>query len=272
MTVLQEILEWSKERPLWQRDALRRLVVSGELTDDDIAELTAICKGEHGLADKAEAQPLAEQHVPEQKEATSAVSLESICHHKGVNALAENQTVTFSGGLTIVYGDNGSGKSGSIRILLALKQFSEQVQANHLDQHVRRQSGGAGVCASELPWVAMEVKGKIGYLKNQQVEAEKLSKEGNQDAYEYKAKYLYGLLRETWERAVEEVLLNGLVERYRPSVQTQRLAKLPDITEADCQTVDIAMSKCSTWADIEALETWVRAIRKRRERATKGAA
>jgi hypothetical protein len=111
--------------------------------------------------------------------------------------------------------------------------------------------------------------------------------------YEYKAKYLYGLLRETWERAVEEVLLNGLVERYRPSVQTQRLAKLPDITEADCQTVDIAMTKCSTWlpghdqaaaarapvpaatelkADIEALETWVKAVRKRREKATKGAA
>ena len=175
--------------------------------------------------------------------------------------------------------------------LLALKQFSEQSQSNHLDQHIRRQGSGAGVCASELPWVAMEVKGKIGYLKNQQVEAEKLSKGGNQDAYAYKAKYLYGLLRETWERAVEEVLLNGLVERYRPSVQTQRLAKLPDITEADCQTVDIAMTKCSTWlpghdqaaaarapaatelkTDIEALETWVKAVRKRREKATKGAA
>jgi len=177
--------------------------------------------------------------------------------------------------------------------LLALKQFSEQGQANQLDQHVRRQGSGAGVCASELPWVAMEVKGKIGYLKNQQVEAEKLSKEGDQDAYEYKAKYLYGLLREAWERAVEEVLLNGLVERYRPSVQTQRLAKLSDITDADCQTVDIAMTKCSTWlpghdqaaaarapvptatelkTDIEALETWVKSVRKRREKTTKGAA
>lgn len=177
--------------------------------------------------------------------------------------------------------------------LLALKQFSEQSQTNQLDQHIRRQGSGAGVCASELPWVAMEVKGKIGYLKNQQVEADKFSREGNQDAYEYKATHLYGLLREAWERAVEEVLLNGLVERYRPSVQTQRLAKLSDITEADCQTVDIAMTKCSTWlpghdqaaaarapvpaatelkADIEALETWVKAVRKRRERATKGAA
>jgi energy-coupling factor transporter ATP-binding protein EcfA2 len=177
--------------------------------------------------------------------------------------------------------------------LLALKQFSEQSQANQFDQHIRRQGGGAGVCASELPWVAMEVKGKIGYLKNQLVEAERISRAGNRDAYEYKAKYLYGLLREAWERAVEEVLLNGLVERYRPSVQTQRLAKLPDITEVDCQTVEIAMTKCSTWlpghdqapaarapvpaatelkADIEALEAWVKVVRKRRERGNKGGA
>lgn len=169
--------------------------------------------------------------------------------------------------------------------LLALKQFSEQGNAEQLDQHVRRQASGAGVCASELPWVAMQVKGKIAYLKNQQVEAERISKEGNQDAYEYKAKYLYGLLRETWERAVEEVLLNGLVERYRPSVQTQRLVKLSDITDADCQTVENAMSKCSTWLpghdqaaaarapvpgaaelkqDIEALDAWVKAVRARR--------
>ena len=117
MTVLQEILEWSQERPLWQRDALRRLVINGDLTDDDIVELTTICKGEHGLSDKVAAQALAKEHVPEQREASSAVSLTSICHHKGVNALAENQTLTFHGGLTIVYGDNGAGKTGYIRIL-----------------------------------------------------------------------------------------------------------------------------------------------------------
>ncbi len=36
MKVLQEILVWSADRPTWQRDALRRLVVNGELSDDDI--------------------------------------------------------------------------------------------------------------------------------------------------------------------------------------------------------------------------------------------
>jgi predicted ATPase len=130
--------------------------------------------------------------------------------------------------------------------LLALKQYAEESSIEPLDQHVRRQSKGAGVCADELPWVAMPVKGKIGFLKNRYQAAEKLSRDDNQDAYEYEAKYLYGMLRETWERALEEVLLGGVVERYRPSVQTQKLAPLSDITDADCKTVETAMAKCST--------------------------
>jgi hypothetical protein len=116
VNVLQEILTWSADRPTWQRDALRRLIMSGELTDDDIRALTEICKGDHGLAEKTEVKPLAKEHVPE-REGTAAVFLESIFHHKGVNALAEDQTLKFAPGLTIVYGDNGAGKTGYIRIL-----------------------------------------------------------------------------------------------------------------------------------------------------------
>jgi hypothetical protein len=74
--------------------------------------------------------------------------------------------------------------------LLALKQYAEESCIGQLDQHVRRQS--KGVCADELPWVAMPVKGKIGYLKNRFQAAEKFSRDGNHDAYEYEAKYLYG--------------------------------------------------------------------------------
>ena len=95
MNVLQEILTWSKDRPTWRRDALRRLVLNGELTDKDIRELADICKGDHGLADKKDAAPLTKELVPAEKNTTSAVSLESIFHHKGVNALAEDQTLKF---------------------------------------------------------------------------------------------------------------------------------------------------------------------------------
>jgi hypothetical protein len=172
-----------------------------------------------------------------------------------------------------------------IVFLLLLKEYSEQQGVAQLDQHVRQLPLGAGVCAEELPWVALPVKEKIGHLKNEWQSAAKLHREGHQSAYEREAKYLYGLLREAWERALEEVLLNGVVERFRPGVQTQRVEKIADITEADCKALEVAMTKCSKWltghdqaaaaraevpdpaalkADIEELEKWVADIRKRR--------
>ena len=170
--------------------------------------------------------------------------------------------------------------------LLSLRQYAEDLGVEPLDQHVRHQSKGAGVCAEELPWVALPVKKKIGYLNNCWQAADKLSRDGHQDAYEKEAKYLYGLLREAWERALEEVLLGGVVERYRPGVQTQQIAQIADITADDCKAVKTAMAKCSTWlpghdqapaarspvpgadelkVDIDSLSSWVTAIRKRRE-------
>ncbi|MCK7494450.1 MAG: hypothetical protein MZW92_27160 [Comamonadaceae bacterium] len=69
----------------------------------------------------------------------------------------------------------------------------------------------------------MPVRKKIGYLKNEWQAADKLFRDGHQAAYEKEAKYLYGFLREAWERALEEVLLGGIVERFRPGVQTQHI-------------------------------------------------
>lgn len=169
--------------------------------------------------------------------------------------------------------------------LLSIRQYAEDLGVELLDQHVRNQSKGAGVCTEELPWVALPVKKKIGYLNKCWQAADKLSRDGNQDAYEKEATYLYGLLREAWERALEEVLLGGVVERYRSSVQTQQIAQIADISTDDCKAFETAMTKCSTWlpghdkaaaarapvpapselkADIESLATWVAAIRKRR--------
>src|SRR5690606_10586486 len=57
------------------------------------------------------------EHIPDVATEANPVSLVSIFHHCGVNALAEDQTLSFSSQLTVVYGDNGAGKTGYIRIL-----------------------------------------------------------------------------------------------------------------------------------------------------------
>ncbi|MCH7725473.1 MAG: hypothetical protein IH991_03165 [Planctomycetes bacterium] len=117
MTVLEQLLEWSQDRPAWQRDALRRLVQNGELSDDDIRALVDICKSAHGLADQEGIAPLTKEHVPQKTAGSEPVALVSIFHHRGVNALAEDQTLEFAPNLTVVYGDNAAGKTGYIRIL-----------------------------------------------------------------------------------------------------------------------------------------------------------
>ena len=110
---LSDILDWSLKRPNWQRDALRRLIISGELSDEDKNELYALCLDEQSAFD-----PLSPDHVAPEGDASVAVSLKRIHEPSGVNALAGDQSLEFEKtGLTLVYGDNGSGKSGYCRIL-----------------------------------------------------------------------------------------------------------------------------------------------------------
>lgn len=169
--------------------------------------------------------------------------------------------------------------------LLSLKHFAKELGVDQLDQHVRHLPMGAGVCDEALPWVAMKISKKVGHLKNEYQSVAKMFNNGHQAAYEKECKYLYGMLREAWERALEEVLLGGIVERYRPNVQTQQIRRIADITNEDCQTLEMAMTKCSRWltghdeaaaarapvpepdelkADIDLLDNWVKTINKRR--------
>lgn len=48
------------------------------------------------------------------------IKLSSLSEVKGVNKLAKNQTINFSPNLTVIYGENGTGKTGYGRILKAL--------------------------------------------------------------------------------------------------------------------------------------------------------
>lgn len=118
-SVLELILEWSAQRPAWQQDALRRVVLKGALGDTDIAELVSLCKKGKGAAGIAlSTLPLAKAHLPSNPAASGSIRLSSIANVVGVNQLAPSQQLAFEpSGLSIIYGDNGTGKSGYARIL-----------------------------------------------------------------------------------------------------------------------------------------------------------
>lgn len=111
------ILEWSRDKPIWQRDALRRIVLNGFLNDADIRELVELCKSEiEGNTNPNIA--FSDIHIPSNPDKKSSVSLLSISDINDANCLAPHQKLTFEkNGITIIYGDNGTGKSGYARIL-----------------------------------------------------------------------------------------------------------------------------------------------------------
>ncbi len=119
---LNDIIVWSAGVSAWQRDALRRLYAYQKLSAGDLEETYILCRQIHGLLDEGEAaltaQPLDVSHVPASWNTGGVVALKSISHAKNVNALADDQTLNFAeDGLTIIYGDNGAGKSGYGRVL-----------------------------------------------------------------------------------------------------------------------------------------------------------
>lgn len=111
---LQNIVAWSADRPMWQRDALRRLCNKESLDEDDYEALLVIAKG-----DETSALPLESEHVPSPDAAYKTVNLKSIRDTDHVNALKPGECLSIEkgNGITVIYGDNGSGKSGYARIL-----------------------------------------------------------------------------------------------------------------------------------------------------------
>jgi len=118
-TVLEAVLEWSLDRPLWQRDALRRIIAQGNVTQEDVAQLVELCKVDHGATPgELIAVPLAKAHLPAVPAESAALTLLSVADVRDANNLAPGQTLAFEPkGITIIYGDNGAGKSGYARIL-----------------------------------------------------------------------------------------------------------------------------------------------------------
>lgn len=127
-----DILSWSTTRPAWQRDALRRIVGNGILSDADVAELHYLCGEPHDALDdvldlsagsgpekEIVADPLHAQHLPTTGGPQISVSLIRLGGLTNVNRLSKQTAIEFGSapGLTVVYGNNGAGKSGYARVI-----------------------------------------------------------------------------------------------------------------------------------------------------------
>jgi len=171
--------------------------------------------------------------------------------------------------------------------LYLLRQQADLQNVNIVAQFLKREGDRVGVASAGYPWTGQNVGERIGRLKQLRQQAAALSRRGATTEYERAAKDIYGLLREAWERAVEEVLLNGAIVRFSPEVQTRRLRNLAGLEDNLLVTLENAMTKTSRWLtghdtavtgidpvpdvveleeDILELENWVRRVRTHHQR------
>ena len=133
-----------------------------------------------------------------------------------------------------------------IAFLLDLQEKAGELEGIHFTpQTVLQQNEAAGVPNEGLPWHAMPVKGRLEHLRKGLNDIKPLHGT-DQVKYNKEAAFLYALLRETWEAAIEEVVFNKALVRHGNEVQTLRLKQV-GVTTEQYKAIDVNMSKCSTW-------------------------
>lgn len=123
--------KWLKAQPCWLQDAVWRIYNGKQIDDDTIETYAEMCvaqiKKEHPVYNH-----LLESDIAVKK-GNTRVSVTSLSDIIGVNALADNASLEFAEeGITVVYGLNGAGKSGFMRIFKRLSNnpYEEPIQPN----------------------------------------------------------------------------------------------------------------------------------------------
>jgi energy-coupling factor transporter ATP-binding protein EcfA2 len=113
----EAILVASQSLHIWQRDALRRIATGQTIDEKAIGEFAHMAIKEAVKEEVSEAIPLEINHLAPSSDIRD-VSLLSIAEVSNVNAISSPKPLKFAPtGLTVVYGGNGSGKSGYAKIL-----------------------------------------------------------------------------------------------------------------------------------------------------------
>ena len=118
MSLYTHIIDWSKNRPAFIQDAIRRLFLQQELSEKDYEELKQI------LIDAVDNKnptfkAVTLRDIPHSSgNSFSCTRLLSIENPNNISSLYEKAKIDFSEtGLNILFGENGTGKSSYSRIL-----------------------------------------------------------------------------------------------------------------------------------------------------------
>jgi DNA repair exonuclease SbcCD ATPase subunit len=129
MNVFTELIKWIDEKkvPYWEQYALD-LIISGKgIAESEIKEMATFLLEDGGVIKKEATRPklsaLLKAVGTSAHQTSEKVRLKGISSTENINALVDDQKLEFGDQLTVIFGANGSGKSGYAR-LLANASFS----------------------------------------------------------------------------------------------------------------------------------------------------
>ena len=123
MPLEEDIVAWSATRPAWQRSILKRIAKGDLPSDSDYGDLVEDLVTGTTLEDVT----FGLEELPQAAPGDAPVSLVSITEMEHVNALDSSEPLTVEPtGITLIYGNNGSGKSGYARVLRRISRARKQ--------------------------------------------------------------------------------------------------------------------------------------------------
>jgi len=129
--------------------------------------------------------------------------------------------------------------------LVTLSEIADKEKIPIHEQLIMKEYCGTGVCYTEAPWEALSTTKRIKSLNSLLDTAEKVYKKESAKTYEPLALQICQKMRQTIERAIEEVLLIDIVQRYRRNIHAQKVRKLEKIGKEDCILLDELMTEYS---------------------------
>jgi len=146
-SALDLIIQWAQGIYDWQSDAIRRILVQGDVTEDDEKQILLMLRERNGIKDPDNPAP---KPQPLKKSDISGASpgdklriiLKAMNDLENVNALPKGSSLQFAHeGISVIYGENGTGKSGYARVLkkaCRARDPYEKLHQNVFDKGIKK--------------------------------------------------------------------------------------------------------------------------------------
>jgi energy-coupling factor transporter ATP-binding protein EcfA2 len=116
--VVDEIRPWAAELKFWEQAALEMIANGREMSEGDYLELLDYCMRDAGLVQMpVPGRPRLDFPQGISEDSGTKYRLERVFNLRNVNAIPTAQELVFGPQLTLIYGDNGSGKTSFTRPL-----------------------------------------------------------------------------------------------------------------------------------------------------------